>query len=101
MRLQGDELKQAREQLVASWIPVYLKGLARLLERGGGKYFADGKLTVADLTVAGLVGWLTHGGLDHIPADLVQKVAPTLAEHVGRIMQEPAVAAYYASRQQG
>ena len=100
MRMQGDEQRQAREQLAEGWLPIYLKGLAVLLERGGGQYFADGKLTVADLSVAGLVGWLTHGGLDHLPAGLVQNVAPTLAEHAGRIMQEPAVAAYYASRQQ-
>jgi glutathione S-transferase len=98
MRLQGDEQRQAREQLVEGWLPIYLKGLADLLQRGGGKYFADGKLTVADLTVAFLVGWLTHGALDHIPADLVQKVAPTLAEHAGRVFQEPVVTAWYASR---
>ena len=45
-----------------------------------------------------IAGWLSHGALDHIPADLVQRVAPALAEHAGRIMQEPKVAAYYASR---
>ena len=100
MRMQGDELKSAREQLVQGWLPVYLKGIAELLERGGGQYFADGRLTVADLKVAGLIGWLMHGGLDHIPGDLVQNLAPALAEHAGRVMQEPVVAAWYATRQQ-
>jgi glutathione S-transferase len=98
MRMQGDEQRAAREELAKGWLPVYLKGLAQLLERGGGQYFADGRLTVADLHVAGLVGWLSHGALDHIPGDLVQNVAPTLADHAARIMQEPQVAAYYASR---
>jgi glutathione S-transferase len=98
MRMQGDEQRQAREQLVAGWLPIYLKGLAGLLARGGGQYFADQRLTVADLTVAGLAGWIGHGVLDHIPADLVQNVAPTLAEHAGRIFQEPVVTAWYASR---
>jgi glutathione S-transferase len=98
MRMQGDELRAARTALVEGWLSVYLKGLGELLKRGGGKYFANGRLTVADLKVAGLTGWLSHGALDHIPEDLVQRVAPVLVEHAARIMQEPKVAAYYASR---
>jgi glutathione S-transferase len=98
MRLQGEELRAARAALVDGWLPVYLKGLAELLKRGGGKYFADSRLTVADIMVAGLVGWLSHGALDHIPDDLVMKVAPELAEHAGRVMQEPPVAAWHAAR---
>lgn len=98
MRMQGEELRTARAALVDGWIPVYLKGLAALLQRGGGQYFADGRFTVADLKVSGIVGWLSHGALDHIPQDLVQNVAPTLAEHAGQVMQQPAVAAYYAGR---
>lgn len=98
MRMQGDEQRAAREQLVEGWLPIILKGLAALLERGGGRYFADRRLTVADLKVAGLTGWLSHGVLDHIPQDLVQKVAPTIAAHGARIFQEPVVTAYYASR---
>jgi len=98
MRMQGEELKAARTALVDGWLTVYLKGLGELLKRGGGKYFADGKLTIADLKVAGLTGWLSHGALDHIPQDLVQRLAPGLVEHAARIMQEPQVAAYYATR---
>lgn len=98
MRMQGDELRAARTGLVEGWLPVYLKGLAGLLQRGGGKYFADSRLTVADIMVAGLVGWLSHGALDHIPVDLVSGVAPELAEHAARVMLEPKVAAWYAAR---
>lgn len=39
---------------------------------------------------------LNSGRLDHIPADLVEKVAPALNAHMQRIAQPPAVAAYYA-----
>lgn len=98
MRLQGDAQREARETLVAGWLPIYLRGLSELLERGGGRYFAGGQLTVADIAVAGITGWLSHGMLDHIPADLVEREGPTLAAHSARIMQEPPVAAYYASR---
>ena len=40
---------------------------------------------------------LNSGRLDHIPADLVHKVAPALNDHLRRIAETPAVAAYYAS----
>lgn len=98
MRMQGEELRAARTKLVEGWLPIYLRGLGELLERGGGKYFADKRLTVADLKVSGLTGWLSHGALDHIPKDLVQRLAPGLVEHAARIAKEPKVVAYYATR---
>jgi glutathione S-transferase len=98
MRLQGDEQRLAREKLVAGWLPIYLKGLDTLLARGGGEFFADNRLTVADLKVMGLVGWLSHGALDHIPADLVATTAPALVDHAGRIAADSRVQAWYAAR---
>jgi glutathione S-transferase len=95
--LEGDELKTAREALVEGWLSTFVKGIGELLERGG-EYFADNRLTVADLKVFYTVRWLTSGGLEHIPTDLVQKLAPNLVEHMARIEAEPIVTAYYESR---
>jgi len=95
--LEGDELKAAREKLVDGWLTVFLKGLNELLDRGGD-YFADNRLTVADLKVAGITGWLLSGQLDHVPTDLVERVAPKLVAHVQRAMSDPVVVAYYDSR---
>lgn len=96
--LQGDELREAREKLADGWLTIYLKGLAEILARGGGEYFANRSLTVADLKAFVQTRWLRSGGLDHIPADLVQSVAPTLVEHQARVESDPRVVAYYASR---
>ena len=41
---------------------------------------------------------LRAGTLDHIPTDLVDKLAPSLAQHAERVGADPIVAAYYASR---
>lgn len=41
----------------------------------GGEYFADNRLTVADLKFFADVSALKSGRLDHVPADLVEKVA--------------------------
>lgn len=96
--LEGEELRVARETLVDGWLSVFLRGLGELLARGGGEYFADSRLTVADLKVLGLTRWLRSGMLDHVPTDLVQRLAPELIEHQQRIESDPHVVAYYASR---
>ena len=96
--LEGEELKAAREKLVDGWMTTFLIGLNDLLERGGGEYFADNRLTMADLKVFVQTRSLTAGVLDHVPLDLVEKVAPLLMKHQGRIAEEPAVQAYYQSR---
>ncbi|MEJ2128585.1 MAG: glutathione S-transferase family protein [Woeseiaceae bacterium] len=95
--LEGDELKAAREKLVAGWLTTYIEGLGGLLKRGGGQYFADNRLTVADLKVFVQVRSLRAGTLDHVPADLVDNLAPGLAEHEARIADEAIVKAYYES----
>jgi len=97
--LEGDELKAAREELVAGWISTFVKGLAEILERGGD-YFADNKLTVADLKVAYLIQWFNSGQLDHVPTDLIERLAPALNAHVERTMSDPVVTSYYAARSQ-
>ena len=96
--LQGEELRLAREKLVDGWLTVYLQGLNILLARGGGEYFADNQLTVADLKAFVQVRSLSSGLLDHVPTDLVDRLAPTLLEHQGRIEADARVVAYYASR---
>lgn len=100
MGLQGEELREAREKLVDGWLTVFLRGMDGLLTRGGGKYFADNRLTVADLKVLVLSRWLQSGALDHIPEDLVQQVAPGLIKHQELVAADPCVVAYYASRTQ-
>jgi glutathione S-transferase len=96
--LKGEELRQAREKLVQGWMSIYLRGLEQLLVRGGGKYFANDGLTVADLKTFVQTRWLRSGTLDHVPADLVQNLAPGVAEHQERVAKDPRVLAYYASR---
>jgi glutathione S-transferase len=96
--LEGDELRAAREAFADGWLSIYLRGLDQLLARGGGKFFADNGLTVADLKAFVQTRWLRSGTLDYIPTDIVQRLAPDLIEHQERIEADPRVAAYYASR---
>ena len=94
-RMTGDAQKEARTALVNGSMPVYLRWLQSQLQAHGGEYFADNRLTVADLKVFVYVRSLNSGRLDHVPTDLVQKVAPALNAHLQRIAKIPAVAQYY------
>lgn len=94
--LTGDALKEARTALVNGALPLYLCWLQTQLQAHGGEYFADNRLTIADLKVFVFVRGLNSGRLDHVPTDLVEKVAPLLSAHLQRIAQTPAVAQYYA-----
>jgi len=96
--LQEEELQLAREKLVDGWLSIYLRGLDQLLIRGGGQYFADNQLTVADLRAFVQTRSLCTGILDYVPTDIVQRVAPGLFEHRKRIEADPRVVAYYATR---
>ena len=95
-RMTGEEQKAARLALVNGSMPVYLAWLQKQLIAQGGEYFADKRLTVADLKVFIDVRSLNSGRWDHVPTDLVERVAPALNAHMQRIAQHPAVAAYYA-----
>jgi len=95
-RMTGDAQKEARLALVNGSMPVYLAWLQKQLIAHGGEYFADNRLTVADLKVFVDVRGLNSGRLDHVPTDLVEKVAPLLNTHMQRIANTPAVQQYYA-----
>lgn len=97
--LTGEELKKARIQLMEGRMTIFIKGLSELLKRGGGKYFSDDKLTIADLKMFAQLKQLVSGNLDHIPADFVQGLAPAFVEYLDRIEQESVVTAYYETKQ--
>jgi prostaglandin-H2 D-isomerase / glutathione transferase len=96
--LEGDALRQAREKLAEGWLSVYVRGLGDLLARGGGEYFADNRLTMADIKVFVQVSSLVSGTLDHVPTDIVARLAPSLLEHQDRVQSDPVITGYYTSR---
>ncbi len=92
--LEGDELKEAREKLANGIITDGLQLFDRRLKAAGGKYFADNKLTVADLKVLVWIRALNAGQLDHVSDSLVEQVAPDLNTYVAHISQLPPVSEY-------
>lgn len=94
--LTGDALKEARTALVEGPLPKYLGWLQHQLQAHGGSYFADNRLTIADLKVFVFVRSLTSGQLDHVPTDLVERLAPAVHAHAQRIAATAGVSQYYA-----
>lgn len=94
--LKGEDLKKARGALASEALPRYLRWLQHQLESHGGAFLADNRLTIADLKALVILRWLASGKLDHIPTDLIARVAPTLKEYMDRIGSTPAIAQYYA-----
>ena len=99
--LPEDDKKKARAELAAGPLKRYLEQLEARLRAAGGEYFADRRLTVADLKVFMLTRWLRSGALDHLPKDLVDRIAPQLVKHWERVAGQPRIVAYYQRRKAG
>lgn len=98
MGLEAAAKQKAREALAAGSIPRYLQQIEARLGAGGGEWFVENRLTVADLKCFLWVRWLKSGVLDHVPADIVDRHAPLLAQHFDRVRNQPGIAAHYAAR---
>lgn len=98
MGLEAAAKQKAREALAAGSIPRYLQQIEARLGAGGGEWFVENRLTVADLKCFLWVRWLKSGVLDHVPAAIVDRHAPLLAQHFDRVRNQPGIAAYYAAR---
>jgi len=96
--LKDKDLKSARTALVDGMYTRCLQLLSKRLEAAGGQYFADGRLTVADLKVYVWIKRLRSGAQDHVPADLADRLTPALVRHMERVAAHPGVAAYYTRR---
>jgi len=97
MSIHDDEEKKAARQALAEGpIPIYLQRLGEILKARGGEWFADERLTVADLKVMVWVRSLRSGILEHVPSDLPERYAPMLVDHQARVEGDPKVREYYA-----
>lgn len=90
--------KAARAELSAGVIPRYYGRLAKVLEERGTGWFAGGAMTVADLKVFLQIRHVKSGNLDHVPASLIDGIAPALKAHFERVDADPRVRAYYEPR---
>jgi len=64
--------KSLREELASFAIPRKLSFLEELLIENRSGWFVSNKMTIADIAIWRLMGWLTSGMLDYMPIDLLK-----------------------------
>jgi len=67
-----DKKKLMRQELSKNDLPKYFGYLENLLSEDC-EWFADNKMTIADIALWRLMGWLKSGFLDDIPSDITDK----------------------------
>lgn len=92
--LEGEALKSAREALVTGPFTRTLRLLGSRLRASGGEYFADNRLTIADLKAFVWLRSVGSGILDHVPPDLIKNVSPELVAYAKNVASNPGVADY-------
>jgi len=71
--MKDEEKKAARVVLATESLPKYFTALEKLMSENGSTGFYVGKsMTIADLAMWRLLGWVAGGALDGIPKDLVE-----------------------------
>ena len=92
----ADEKLRARQKLGTKVLPKWLGYLEnRLNQNHTSDYFVGDQLSVADLAIWRILGWLTGGILDGIPTDLLD-AHPQLSAHYKRIDQLEGVRTWMA-----
>eukprot|EP00658_Telonema_sp_P-2_P025744 TRINITY_DN20372_c0_g1_i3.p1 TRINITY_DN20372_c0_g1~~TRINITY_DN20372_c0_g1_i3.p1 ORF type:complete len:241 (-),score=55.66 TRINITY_DN20372_c0_g1_i3:267-989(-) len=90
----------AREALVASdgRLTKHLAGLETLISENGSKGVVAGdKMTVADIAIWRMVGWLSSGVIDGIPKTYVASNFPQIADVCAKVDADPKVMAWKAA----
>merc|ERR1712137_543010 len=72
-RMEEEEKKAARVVLATETLPKFFAALEKMMTENGSTGFYVGKsMTIADLAMWRLLGWVAGGALDGIPKDLVE-----------------------------
>lgn len=83
--MPDQDKKARRAELIAGPLPMFLQGLDAELAAGGGEFFADQRITMADLKVCIWIQSLLSGNLDYIPTDIVADHSDGLLAHYDRV----------------
>jgi glutathione S-transferase len=90
-----EELKRRRAELVEGPIRTWAKNMEKQIV---GPFAAGSEISVADIKLFIVTGWLKNGVLDHIPTDVLS-VFPKLEKLHESVKQHPKIVAWYARPQ--
>lgn len=87
--------KRLRTRFLAETLPRFLGFFTTHIEAHGGFFLNGDEPTIADCTALPQFQYFASGVADHVPADCLEPF-PTITDYVDRMMNIPAVRAYYA-----
>merc|ERR1712020_589167 len=98
MRMEDPKEKMdARAKLAAEKFPMYFSALEKMMkENGSTGFFVGNKMTIADIAMWRLFGWLKGGNLDGLPTDLIDK-HPLLLKSFNDIDAHPQIKSWMDS----
>jgi len=84
MRMTDEAEKMAgRAELAATTLPKYLVALEKVFtENGSTGFYVGGQMTIADLAMWRMLGWISGGILDGIPKDILDNYPQVKANMV-------------------
>lgn len=98
MRIRdADEKRAAREQLANEKLPQWLGYFDQILSLQESGYFVGGSLTIADIAIWRLMGWISGGILDGIPKDILDPFTH-LKAHFNTVASIPEIQAWMSER---
>jgi len=92
--LPAEEKLEARQELITSQgrLTMHLGGLEGIITQNGSNgHVVGNSITVADLAIWRLVGWLSSGVIDGIPKDYVSNTFPQIAALCAKVDCHPKV----------
>eukprot|EP00092_Neocalanus_flemingeri_P041485 GFUD01045172.1.p1 GENE.GFUD01045172.1~~GFUD01045172.1.p1 ORF type:complete len:213 (-),score=78.96 GFUD01045172.1:96-734(-) len=95
-RMEVKEKTVAREQLATVTFPMYLKALEKIMtENGSTGFYVGDKMTIADIAMWRMFGWLTGGIVDGLPTTMLESY-PQLLDNFNTTGQHPEIVEWMA-----
>eukprot|EP01126_Amoeba_proteus_P052260 TRINITY_DN6295_c0_g2_i1.p1 TRINITY_DN6295_c0_g2~~TRINITY_DN6295_c0_g2_i1.p1 ORF type:complete len:154 (-),score=29.33 TRINITY_DN6295_c0_g2_i1:65-526(-) len=95
----AEKRKDLRAVLASTTLPTWFTNLDKYLASIGGEFAVGSSLTIADLKLFPIIGWLKSGILDGLPTNLLDPYV-----HVNRVFEkvqnDDRIKAYHASKSQ-
>ena len=85
-----EKKKQRRLKLVATALPDKISYVEEQLERDGNEWFVSESMTIADIAMWRLFGWLTSGMIDYFPTNQLAPF-PNLRRVCNTVSEQPKV----------
>ena len=97
MRMEEKEKLEARAKLATDKLPMYLTALEGIMKANGSTgFYVGNKMTIADIAMWRLFGWLKGGVLDGLPTDILDSY-PLLLQNFKDMDAHPEIRAWMDS----